>query len=603
VKDISINLDGTHIAVACDGDDSPVMFALGGSLPPAPVKITSPDPSFYPLTSADFRIGFVFPPIPEGKVFLREIIEDICDRCGLPASKYDVSALDDIVDGITLGGAYSGAGAITTLMPAYFFDLFEADKKINAVKRGAAVKDTVVLADLIEEPDENSLRGQDTEYPRQLMVKYLNPGQNYAAPAAVVSRKTPDIRVRGEVKVDLPINMGETQALQTADRMLKVMWEDLNGEVKFSLPLGPWAWLTPSDCLGLQTRSGELFRIRVEKVEDAGRQLMVTARRDRQSAYTSNLTAIPLPTPAPPPPTLPGPTAVALLNVPGVVDEDDRVGFRIGVCGQPGSAWYGANVAYSSDGGLNWTDLGNITARAVMGELTAPLPFAPEAYTDATNTLGVSLIDVDELESLTYAQFLAEGNGAAIVRDDYTAELVQFRYAEDLGSQEWALTTLQRGRLTTSTAAHDAGARFVMLDGTVFLPLPSGLIGASLKIRVTSLGTSPETAPVFDFDFAPAYSQTEFPPAHLFLDQAGDTITASAVPRHRFGTEDAPVQSIRWTGYRWTATDGTNTATNDTGITAPTTTFDVTGWASPVSVTVAMTNQFTGAGPSISENI
>jgi len=176
VKDISINLDGTHIAVACDGDDSPVMFALGGSLPPAPVKITSPDPSFYPLTSADFRIGFVFPPIPEGKVFLREIIEDICDRCGLPASKYDVSALDDIVDGITLGGAYSGAGAITTLMPAYFFDLFEADKKINAVKRGAAVKDTVVLADLIEEPDENSLRGQDTEYPRQLIGEVPEPG-------------------------------------------------------------------------------------------------------------------------------------------------------------------------------------------------------------------------------------------------------------------------------------------------------------------------------------------------------------------------------------------------------------------------------------------
>ena len=41
------------------------------------------------------------------------------------------------------------------------------------------------------------------------------------------------------------------------------LWEDLNGEVTFSLPAGPFAWLTPTDCLGLSLRGG-LYRIRVE---------------------------------------------------------------------------------------------------------------------------------------------------------------------------------------------------------------------------------------------------------------------------------------------------------------------------------------------------
>lgn len=80
-------------------------------------------------------------------------------------------------------------------------------------------------------------------------------------------------------------------------------------------------------------------------------------------------------------------------------------------------------------------------------------------------------------------------------------------------------------------------------------------------------------------------SQTEFPVAHLFLDRAGDTIRASCVPRHRFGTEDRPVRSVNWTGYRWTATDGSNTESQDT--TTEAANFDVTGWASPVTVTVA----------------
>jgi hypothetical protein len=105
--------------------------------------------------------GLASSTIPDSSELLSTIVADICDRCGIPASKLDLSELTDEVKGLTLGGQYDGAGAITTLMPPYWFDLYEADKEVRAPKRGGAVKATITEADLVEDIDENALRGQD----------------------------------------------------------------------------------------------------------------------------------------------------------------------------------------------------------------------------------------------------------------------------------------------------------------------------------------------------------------------------------------------------------------------------------------------------------
>lgn len=597
----AMSVDRRYLAVGIDSDQVPIVFDCQGATPPAPAKLSDLDSSGKNVISVSWSAPSQTTLGANG-VLLSAIVSDICDRCGIPAGKLDLSALTDEVRGVTLGGAYDGAGAITTLMPAFLFDLFEADRQLIAVKRGGAVKATITVDDLLEEPDESTLRGQGIEYPRALQLKYLNPGQDYAAPAATVTNKTVSPRVRGEVNIDLPIAFNETEALNVASRMLKIMWEDVNGEATLSVPSGPFAWLTPTDCLGLVLR-GATYRIRTEKVEQTGGRLKLTVRRDRQSATTSNLTAIPLPTPNPPPPSLAGATTFVAMNVPGRVDADDRLGFVFAMTGLPGTAWQGANIGYRVSGGTDWTSLGNFTDRAVMGTLTSPVPAASEFYTDTTNEVRVTLIGDDQLETITETQFLSEGNPCALVYPDGTAEFLQFLDAADDGGRAWTLSTLQRGRLATVAGAHAAGARFVMLAGAQFAPLPSALIGQNLQFRVTSLGTSPETAPVYDFTWNPVHSQLEFPPANLTLSRSGDTVSALAVPRHRFGTEDAPVASVNWSGYRFTATDGVNTLTEETGVTTPRVTFDCTGWASPVTVTVAQLNRLTGPGPALSESI
>ena len=598
----SINPDRTFFAVARSTVSTiypPQLFSISQASPPVITRLTDPADIGQELFSLAWSGTPALPQYDSAGILLSEVVADICDRCSIPLAKVDLDELTDLMRGTTLGGNYDGAGAISTLMPAFLFDLFEAERKLFAPKRGGAVKATLTIDDLLEEPDENSLRGQGIEYPRVLQVKYLNPGQDYAAPAATFTNKTVSDRVRGEVSMDLPIAFDETEALNVAARALKVMWEDLNGEVTLSVPAGRFAWLTPTDCLGLVLR-GATYRIRTEKTERSGGRLQLTVRRDRQSAYTSNLTAIPLPMPNPPPPSLAGATVFVPMNIPGRIDSDDQLGFVFGMTGLPGTAWQGANIGYRIAGGTDWTSLGNFTTRAVMGSLVQPLPAASEYFTDTTNAITVALVGNDELEDITNLQFLSEGNPAAIVYPDGTAELLQFRDVNDQGGRLWRLTHLQRGRLATVPGPHAAAAQFVMLGGTQFVPLPSALIGQNLQFRVTSIGTSPETAPIYDFTWNPVHSQREFPPCYLSLGRDAGVLTASWSPRHRFGTDAIPVASVNFDGFRITATDGTTTTTTDSVFSEISLSDVFTG---PVTVSVQQLNRFTGPGPATSEVI
>jgi hypothetical protein len=531
---------------------------------------------------------------------LQEVIEDIFDRCGLEPGEYDLSELDDVFLGVTLGGEYTGAGAATMFMPAFFFDLVQPEKQIIAVRRGGAVKMTITADHFVEEPDESMLRGQDIEYPRLLQLRYLNRSQNYAAPAARAARTSPDVRVRGEATMDLPISLTETEAHRIADRVLKVMWEDLAGEVVVSLPAGPFAWLTPTDTLGLSIR-GALYRIRADRVEQASRVLKIKARRDRQSAYTSNLTPMPLPAPTQPPPSIVGPTKAVLMNLPGLTDETDALGLYAAVAGEEGSAWYGATVQYSIDGGATWIDAIDIGEASTIGWLASALPQSDPAYPDDTNSITIVLEDDTELETLSEVEFLSEKNALALMYGDGTAEILQFRYATDLGNRAWLLSGFLRGRLNTVAGPHTPGGRVVLLSTASFVPLPSSLIGETLDFRFVSMSESPELAQSEELTWEPVVIQTEFPAAQLALARSGGIISGSWIERGRFGTDITPIASINFEGWRVTLTAGAVTQTFD--VATPSFSVSDAAFSGSITVTVAQLNRYTGAGPSISKVI
>lgn len=520
-------------------------------------------------------------------------------RAGHSAADYNVSQLDIEMNGIVFSGDFTCADAIRTLQPVYMFDYTECDSgsgyRCNYIKRGGSVLRTLAESDLVDLPAE-SKREDALERPRVLHMHFESPSVGYAPAKASPRRSSPDVRVVGEQSIQVPVSFRNVdEAWKRADVMLKVLWTEIAGEREFVLSDADLD-LVPTDVIGMAVR-GRVERLRITEVILDGGMLRVKAVSDRQSAYTSTLTGVPLPKPTPPPPSIAGQTLWEFMDIPALNDFMDHLHYYVAATGaSPG--WSGAEVQRLE--GDNYRGVRQIAAPDVMGELLDPISGASPHYTDTTNRVRIRLYREGVLPSLSQQQFLSEGGAFALDYLDGTWELMQYRDAEEVGDGVWELSTLLRGRMYTESAPHPAGGRFVLLSGVRSVDATSSFIDQTLTHRVVSYRTSPETAEA-ESDIYTARSQTEFPVAHVLLSRSGDSVNARIVPRHRFGTEDRPVRSQHWIGYEWSATDGANTASGAT--TSDTFAIDATGWASPVSITVAQVNRYTGAGPYVSESI
>lgn len=531
---------------------------------------------------------------------LSEIVADIHARCDFPADKFDVSELTDMVAGLVLAGDYTGADAINTLRSLYLFDRADYDKKIHYPKRGASVVATLTIDDLIEEPD-TSKREQANEYPKKLHLAYQNAVGGYAVAKATSSRSSPDIRVVGETTVQVPVVLSPDQAAQAAAILHKVAWAEADGEVKISIP-DSFIRLVPSNCIGLVLR-GRVSRLRIEQMDVADGVIILTMRYDRQSAYTSNVTGIPIPEPTPPPATITGTTVMAFLDIASRIDSEDDLNYYLAVTGaQP--AWYGAVVQRSLDGGANYTNLPGIDRAAIMGTLLDDVAGASEHYTDATNVVRVQIYRGSQtINALTDVQFLSEQGAFALEKADGSYEILQFRDVDDEGDGVFALSMLHRGLLNSEPSAHLAGGLFVMLERAVHIDAQSAWIGQELTHRPVSYDQSPETA-LPQTDTYTGRSQIEWPVEFLTVERdLSDVITGSWIPRHRFGSDVAPVESINFRGFRVTLDDGVLDPVVLPDQMATSFTYDASALGTPLTVSVAPINRITGAGPATSESI
>jgi hypothetical protein len=541
--------------------------------------------------------------VTEDPPTLDQVIAAIHSWCGQPASEYDVSDLSDIVvRGYILSGGFTGKDAINTLQNLWMIDSPEYDKKIHYRKRGQNTVGTYTFDDLIDEP-EDSTREQAIEYPKKLHLDYQSPDVDYAPAKATSSRSSIDARVIGEISVQVPVVLTPTEAFQRANVLHKVSWADADGEVIFSVP-DENLHLVPGDCIQLSLR-GSIRRLRIDKIEYFPGTLKLTCRGDRQSAYTSNVEGLTPPPPTPPPPSIVGPTMIVVGDWPALRDTDDvSTPVKYLALGGISPAWRGAQADESTDGGNTYTTILNASSPSIMGTLTEDISDAAPYFTDTTNVLTIQLDIQDdsvELPTLTQQQFLTKNGGIALVKDDGTFELMQYRDSNDLGEGLFELSYLQRGRLNSTTSSFSAGDRFVLLSSVSVVPAPVSQIGVDMYYRATSYGQTLEDGTVVNEVFE-GNSQTEWPVAHVILERSGDTINGTIVPRHRLGTETNPVRSINWTNYEITLQDSVDQVETLTQV-SDTFSYDATSMTFPVTVTVYQVNRLTGAGPGKSEVI
>lgn len=520
---------------------------------------------------------------------LSDIVLDLCGRAGIPAENLDVNDLyGEFIVGYPVVSDDDVAGQLEPLSQAFFFDPSEFDKKLRFLRRGREPIGRFTYRDLVDR-DPGAFKQtviQEDKLPKQVEVSHLDPDGGFSRNTQRATRKSNMVKAKGNEDIDLPFAATADQAATIALKRIKMHWhEPVTYEFWLTIAFTEWV---QSDSVEYVDEGGNIYRLRLEtRNEDSG-ILKFTAKKDGGGAvYGTEATGLALPPPISSTPGLIGETRLEILNIPALRDQDDELGVYIAVAGSS-SAWYGADVGVSSDGGITYYDAARMEVPATLGETLTDLLEEVSAEYPGQQTVEV-LVNFD-LESVSYDSLLSNAN-RCVIGD----EVMQFQTAIMLGMVDgkyrYRLGGLVRGRYATGVEAWPTGTRFVFLDTSImFIQAQQWMLGRELYVLPVSLGlTEDETTPTA-YEFLEGVSQREFPVDRVEGVRDGGGVTVAFIGRGRLGIEAAPLNGKYFAGYRVKFGDGHVIDTNSMSAT-------YAGAPPNVTVQVCALNTVTGEGP------
>jgi len=399
---------------------------------------------------------------------LSSVVADICDRAGLSASEYDVTALTDSLDGYAITRPISARSALQELQSAYVFDAVESDDVLKFVKRGGSSVATIAESDLGASSGESVpvmeiQRAQESELPIEVNVQYISPELEYQ-PGNQRSRRVAVSSVQN-LSISLAVSMSDNKAKQLAEIIHYGAWAERE---QFSFNLPPeYAYLEPTDIVTV-TANDRTDKIRITSIDAApGGVISVVGVSDRAEVYSSSASGAAGAFPGSEI-SLIGPTRFVPLDLPMLTTTQDQEAFYFAVSGYL-SGWNGAAILKSIDGGSSYANLTSSPTGATIGVCTDSLGDARPNLWDRANTVNVRIYGSNTLSSDTEANVLDGANIAAIGLDG-AYEIIQWTTATLEADGSYTLSGLLRARFGTEnhTGSHVAGDSFVVLEsGTI----------------------------------------------------------------------------------------------------------------------------------------
>ena len=413
---------------------------------------------------------------------LDQVVSNIALRGGLKSTDIDVSALaSQTVIGYPIARQMKATDAIAPVVGAYFAYGAEWDAKLRFAFSGANAAITIDRGDLLEGNDANkgdivaNLRNQFTEFPRRVVVTYLDPAQNFYPVYLAAERRASGVIATGDQTISMPVVMPANDAAQAAHKALKVAYALLEGTLDYSVPFaGTMTYLTlaPGDPIIFQ---GKRYVVS-EQILSTG-YMKLTTQYDRQSAYTSTVQAIPGNAPLPSSSKYSGPTTLIAMNLPALRPQD-TVGVYLCTASSTGSTdWQGCTVQISYDAQASWQTAAIIGIGSVLGTVASALSVGAEPL--VVNLLGGSL------SSATAAQLYGGANAwATVSQTSGAAQVGQFTTAAEVGtSEQYSLTGISGSRDGIAQFPIASGDAFTMLDAAYFLPIDPAYQGRTLYFR------------------------------------------------------------------------------------------------------------------------
>lgn len=477
-----------------------------------------------------------------GAVSIASIISDVCTRCGLAAEEIDVTDLTDReVQGYAITRPSPGRGIIEPLRQVGYFDAVESDGRLKFPARGGAIALTLSEQDLgahyaedERPPLVTTQKSQDVELPKRIRIQYIAESRDYDTGDAPSPTRITSAAVN-EVDIQVPVSISDDHAMQAAE----ILWSDAWGARwthQIALDVSFLA-LEPTDVIAIPV-DGRLYRSRVVSIEDAAGFLRkLTLMRDDDGRYTSTAVADP---PQRPPVRIIAysATALLLLDLPPLRDEDDNAGiYAVAYPTNPARTWTGA-VVYRSSDGISYAQVGSIVTAGIVGRLVDALPAGLSTTWDYENVIVVDVIS-GTLESRTEDAVINGANAAAIGAHGRW-EIVQYLNATQISATRWQLSGLLRGRRATEhhigTSAVDDLFVVISAGGMVRFPLQLAEIGVTRFYRPVTLGTSATEGSTLPFVGA-GEALKPFSPVHIHGARSGGDLIIEWTRRGRFGQE------------------------------------------------------------------
>lgn len=396
-------------------------------------------------------------------------LQDIATLCGIEHPNFSAVSVTNTGRGYIVARPVTGYGAMEPLGVAYNFELAEKNGQITCVRRGRRMVAVIPLGECGASssglPDTTDLVTIETEppflMPQEVAVTFRDADLDYQQNSQRALRQSG--HAENNVSRELALTMDVDEARQLADTMLWDAWTARRtGSTKVS---EKWLWLQPGTVVGLEAANRILpFQLQ-RATRGADGVIALEARAEDIEPYLSNALGAAGYLP-PNQLQLPGPTDLVLMDTALLRDTDDDTGFYWSATGE-GSGWRGADILRSSDGGVTYSSMSQVTAGSAMGTVAVALPSGPSDTWDMANTLTVVLLNPnDELESLSDTLVLNGANAAWLgPANGQGGELIQFTTATLTAPGTYQLSGLLRGRKGTDYAigTHGAGEFFVLL--------------------------------------------------------------------------------------------------------------------------------------------
>lgn len=428
---------------------------------------------------------------------LGDIVADLCERCGVESTEYDVSQLTDFVKGFKCATEAGADGYIEALTTGFFFDRGEWDKKLRFIKRGGASIANLTLDDLTDRDGAaiEQKQIQEPELLRKVNVMTIDPEASYKLTKQSAERRAGTIKALGENTSEIPIVTDADTAAGIAKKRLLLAWAET---VKFKFGLSvKWAKLTPTDIVTLTDKKGIAHRMRISDMNEADGVIEITeANKDRASVYAATAVGAVNPnTGGDTTPGLSGPTLLALMNLPQMRTQDPS-GIWFGMAGML-TTWPGGKLYMSVDGGVEYNPVKTVTVPTKMGTLTA------DHETSASDIPMQVHIFGGQLSSKTPAQIAAGANVSGVITAGVT-ELIAYEDATETTANYYDLDGITFGVKETTPADHFIGDQFVDIGSAYFLPVDVLYAGDTLYFKAVAFGVALDAVDPVAFVYDPA---------------------------------------------------------------------------------------------------